>query len=268
MQSAAEKPTLTERLLGIFVCFQLVAIPLGSYIKLVPVRAAEVRGEINGDLQEKLSPDRWASAREPVQTVFDSIAWASSRWGEVSGQAQSWALFASFGKHAAMPAVELHWPADSGIPSVTLKCHFEPEDPSRYFYPPEPSCRRYNFEYRTCIFYWVALPSNFKSTNEYVQRVQDNVRDMHRSMSAFLHWRTQIYLRDHPCTPMPERVVLKARILPNPAPGESRHNRPATYEIPVAQWKPNQPESAEHLPIEAWDPQQNVFVLLPTREGT
>jgi hypothetical protein len=261
---AVTRPTISERLLGAFVCFQLLAIPLGSYIKLVPVRATEQRGELKGDLQEKLPPDRWATAREPMQTMFDAIAWVSSRWGEVSGQAQCWALFASFGQHAAMPAVELHWPAEAQREPVTLRCHFEPADPTRYFFPPEPACRRYNFEYRTVIFYWIAVPDDFSSPEKYRRRVLNNVHDMRRSMSAFLRWRTDKYLQEHPGTPTPERVVLQARILPNPKPGDSRLNRPSAYNIPVAQWRPG---GSNESAVDAWDPLQKQFVAVDKGGG-
>jgi hypothetical protein len=267
MNESRPKIRIRERLLGAFVCFQLLAIPIGSYIKLVPVRVPEHHGEINGDLQLSLPPEKWISAREPMQTIFDSVAWVSSRWGELTGQAQCWALFASFGKKAAFPVVELHWTEESGIPSVKLKTHFEPDDPCRYFYPPEPSCRLYNYEYRTCIFYWVASPAQFDDQEDYRKHAIDCVRDMHRSVGTFLRWRTEKYLKEHPGTPHPNRIVLIARVLPNPAPGTSRLSRPPAYEIPVAQWLPHRVNESQQLAIDAWDPVNHSFVRLEKRSS-
>lgn len=261
----AQPIRIRERLLGAFVCFQLVAIPLGSYIKLVPVRVPEHHGELNGDLQEKLPFEKWSSAREPLQTVFDSIAWVSSRWGEVTGQAQCWALFASFGKNAAIPVVELHWPSEFGLPMAVIRSHFDPADPNHYFYPPESSCRLFNYEYRTCIFYWIITPDQFSDPEKYRTMVTENVRDMHRSLVAFMRWRMEKYLADHPDLPKPERVVLKARIIPDPAPGTSRLLRPASYDVPLAQWLPDRASENSWLPIDAWDPVDRTFVRLTAR---
>src|SRR4051812_13406317 len=108
--AAPQRPGWRSLALGIFVCFQLVNIPLSNYIKLVPVRFPEYHGEINGDLQIRLSDE--AKPREPFQTVADTTSQVLSRWAELSGQGQCWALFTSFGTRAGFPVVELRWPVE------------------------------------------------------------------------------------------------------------------------------------------------------------
>lgn len=258
------RPNLRERLLGAFVCFQLIAIPLGSYIKLIPVRLPEHRGELMGDLQEPVSDP--SLCREPMQTVKDSIAYAVSRWAEVSGLGQSWALFATFGKQSAFPVVELRW--GDGRPAVELYSHFEPKDPSSYFYPPEPMCRLFNYEYRMVIGHWIWQEDlKAKEPEQYRGESLRVVRDMRRSLSTFLKWRVEQYLQQHSDAPTPDDVVLKAHILPNPSPGSSRLDRPEAFFIPVARWRPLASESHEYLALEAWDPLAGEFVRLPITEG-
>src|SRR5262245_48297156 len=112
-------PRLRERLLGAFVIFELILIPFASYIKLVPVRIEEPHGELIGELQVGLREG--ATVCEPVQKVKDALAFAISRWGEVTGQVQLWSLFVSFNEQAAMPTVELHWPAELKREPVELR---------------------------------------------------------------------------------------------------------------------------------------------------
>ncbi|MFL5329476.1 MAG: hypothetical protein ACJ8C4_11230 [Gemmataceae bacterium] len=243
------RPTLRERLLGAFVTFQLIAIPLGSYIKLVPARYPEHHGELNGDLQTQLP--KGAEVNEPLQKIKDATAYVMSRWGEVSGQAQCWALFATFGVQAAMPAVELQW-ADRD--PVTLRCYFEPANPSRYFYYPEPCCRLFNYEYRTVIYYWASKPQDYTKPEQYRKDSMQTAFEQRRSTMAYLRWKTAHYLEENPDLPVPTSVILKARISPDPSPGAWSLARPAGYEVPVARWQPADQAFA------VWDPIAKLFV--------
>jgi hypothetical protein len=250
-------------LLGAFVCFQLVAIPLGSFIKLVPVRLPQHRGEITADLQVTLEGRR--GAFEPLQSLFDAAAWTTARWAEVSGQTQCWALFTAFGKQSAFPLVELRWPEGSGRDPVRIGCHFEPADPAEYFYPPEPCCRRFNYEYRMVLFHMLR-PEDFPRPGQYRREALDCVRDLRRSLGAFLRWRMTTYLRDHPGTPEPECVTLWARVFPDPPPGAPRRPRPETVEVPFARWYPGRSVEPGFSPVEAFDLDVRQFVRLPLGE--
>lgn len=257
------RPTPRQRLLGAFVCFQLVAIPLGSFIKLVPVRLPQHRGEITADLQVTLEGRR--GAFEPLQSLFDAAAWTTARWAEVSGQTQCWALFTAFGKQSAFPLVELRWPEGSGRDPVRIGCHFEPADPAEYFYPPEPCCRRFNYEYRMVLFHMLR-PEDFPRPGQYRREALDCVRDLRRSLGAFLRWRMTTYLRDHPGTPEPECVTLWARVFPDPPPGAPRRPRPETVEVPFARWYPGRSVEPGFSPVEAFDLDVRQFVRLPLGE--
>jgi len=254
------RPTPRQRWLGAFVCFQLVAIPLGSLIKLVPVRLPQHRGEITADLQVTLNGRR--GTIEPLQAAFDAAAWGTARWAEVSGQTQCWALFTAFGKQSAFPLVELTWPEGSGRLPVRIVCHFEPADPAEYYFPPEPCCRRFNYEYRMVLFHMLR-PEDFPRLGQYRQEALDCVRNMRRSIGAFLRWRLDRYLRENAGVPEPECVTLVARVFPDPPPGSPRRPRPQTLEIPFARWYPGRPVEAGYSPVEAFDLESRTFVRLP-----
>jgi hypothetical protein len=254
------KNTLISLLLGAFVVFQLLFIPLGNYIKLVPVRIPDHHGEIDGELQVNLAPG--AKCREPIQTLFDATAWISSRWSEVSGQGQCWALFTGFGERASMPIVELRWPASDEREPVLLKSHFEPADPTNYFYWPEPCCRVWNYDNRMTLIHFAITHKTVPDPDAYRRECMNCVRDMRHSMSAYLRWKTDRYLKAHPDLPRPESATLIARVLPDPPPGTSYRDRPATIEIPLARWVLDAAVAPDEVPLEAWDPRAEKFVRL------
>ncbi|MBX7105396.1 MAG: hypothetical protein K1X57_15030 [Gemmataceae bacterium] len=250
--------TWRGRLLGLFVCWQLIAFPVGSYVKLVPARISMPAGEINGDLQIQLNSG--APASEPYQSAVDATAWTFARWSELTGQSQYWALFSSFSNRACFPVVELAWP---DRPPVRLSCYFEPADPTHYFYLPEPKCRLFNYEYRTVVFHLTGPPEDFPSPAEYRKQCIQSVRDRHQSTLAYLRWKSGRYLRDHPDLPTPASVTLIAHVFPNPAPGQSKNIRPPAFEIPVARWSPDRPAEPGMVPFEIWDPVESRYLRLP-----
>ena len=249
VEDARPRRLLRERILGCFVLFQLIAFPLGSYIKLVPIRFPEHRGELNGELQMRLADNQPVS--EPRQTILDATALTLMRWGELTGQSQCWALFATFGVQAAMPSVELQW---KDRDPVVLRCYFEPNDPSRYFYPPEPCCRLFNYEYRTVVYYWACKPSDITSNPEMHRReAMRTASDQRRSTTTYLRWKFEKYREQNPSMPMPDSIVLSARILPDPPAGAARSERPPTFEVPIARWTPRDDS------YEVWDPISKHF---------
>src|SRR4051794_28848278 len=97
---------LRSHALGIFICFQLLYLPAANFIKLVVLRLPESRGELDDDIQL-----RGQQFPERLQTLADATGTAFVRWGELTGQAQGWSLFAPiFGHQASLPALSLNDP--------------------------------------------------------------------------------------------------------------------------------------------------------------
>lgn len=246
------------RLLGFFVVFQFVYLPLSNYIKMVPVRIPEQHGELTDDQQRRRADT--APCREPFQTIVDTTSWCCSRWADVSGQIQCWALFASCSERASFPIVELHWPDDQRREPVRITSHFQPSDATNYFFWPEPCCRVWNYEYRMTVFHMAATRKLLPDDEQYRRLCLENVRDMRRSMSAYLRFKVDRYLAAHPGTPRPDHATLLARIMPNPSPGQSYRDRPPAFDVPVARWVPDSI-------LQAWDTTKQVFVGLPIEEA-
>lgn len=254
-----QRTNIVSYMLGGFVVFQLLFIPLGNYIKLVPVRIPEHHGEIDSELQRNAPPDM--KCREPMQTIFDYTATICSRWAEVSGQKQCWALFTGFGERASVPVVELRWDDGQHEP-VRLMSHFEPADPSNYFYWPEPCCRMWNYDNRMTLIHFAITPKTVPDPAVYRRECINCVRNMRKSMSAYLRWKTDRYLATHPNLPQPQTVTLIARIWPTPPPGTSNRDRSKAEEIPLARWTPARIVANDESPLEAWDPVGAEFVRL------
>src|SRR5262245_13907355 len=81
---------IASYLLGVFVCAQIVYLPLANIIQRVPRRMPPlpdemlVRHQCEGEV----------TTSEPVQSAIDAIGTATDRWGELTAQNQGWSLFA------------------------------------------------------------------------------------------------------------------------------------------------------------------------------
>src|SRR5947208_11851195 len=96
-----ERVAWRSYVLGLFILFQLVYLPAANFIKLIPLRLPESNGELDDDIQL-----RGHDLIEPLQTAADAAGTAFVRWGEWTGQAQGWSLFAPIvGHQASLPEV-------------------------------------------------------------------------------------------------------------------------------------------------------------------
>src|SRR5205823_6457860 len=113
------------------------------------------------------------------------------RWGELTGQAQGWALFAPvFGHQASLPLVEVHW-LDGRAVNV-LHSRFMPRDPNRYFRWPSYDCRLFNYEYRLTLLYWTWTKESFDTyPKDWQKAAIERVRRQQQSILSYLFWRTR-----------------------------------------------------------------------------
>jgi hypothetical protein len=244
------RPGLASVLLGVFIIWELVYLPAANFIKLLPVRQAPHKGELDDEVQ--IPADESASG--PAQVVRDGAAAVLSRWGELTGQAQGWALFApTFGHQASLPAV--------GFGGTTFHSSFKPVDPHVYFRTPWPSCRLFNYEYRLALLYWRWTPESYREhPEEWRQAAVRRVRWQHRSMLAYMRWRLDKYLRRNPKAVAPTVVGLYAELIPSPPPEAPDAMRQAPMTFGLARWLPGTPPPPGNLPIQAgraWLPEED-----------
>lgn len=225
-------------LLGAFILFQLAYLPMANVIKLVPLDLPESKGELDDDIQ--LHGRAFA---EPVQSVLDAVGVACLRWGELSGQAQGWSLFApAFGHQAALPIVTATRidPTTGQVKSETYRSRFEPADPARHFRWPESRCRLFNYEYRLALLYWVWSPEQFaEQPDAWRQAAMRRVQRQRRSMTE--------YMRRAAATA--DELVLSVRQIAGGA---------VQRDIPLARWSKANPTQ-----IQAWDPIDRKWLNVP-----
>src|SRR5262245_46191791 len=142
-QPRLDRPSLPSVLLGVVIVWQLLYLPAANFIKLLPVRLPPHKGELNDEVQ--LRADE--SARGPAQSVRDGLAFGLSRWGELTGQTQGWALFApTFGHQASLPVVTLNQRV-FGLRPGQFRSKFAPSEPPAYFPFHWPWCPLFNLQH-------------------------------------------------------------------------------------------------------------------------
>jgi hypothetical protein len=229
-------------LLGMFICFELLYLPASNFIKLIALRLPESKGELDDDIQL-----RGQQFPEPLQVVADATGTAFVRWGELTGQAQGWSLFAPiFGHQASLPAV--------GFGDGTIQSSFAPSDPNVYFRLPWPSCRLFNYEYRLTLLYWTWTEERYYSEDhEAVWRgaVNKRVRRQNRSLLCYLTWRMNDHLRKNTRSIKPTIVEIYAELFPAPPLDSPDSMRRANLLFPLARWSPAMTVPADCLPLQA-----------------
>ncbi|MCI0640278.1 MAG: hypothetical protein L0Y72_12530 [Gemmataceae bacterium] len=134
-------------LLGVFVVWQLVFIPAANTLEFLRFAADEdesgaldhVAGEMTGTGNHAAAPYRLLKS-----------------WSEMSGQWQSWSLFApTVGRLSGFLEVELRW--DTGRAAILLTNPNQPDDLHAYVRFGYSRFRKYES------FLWVALARFFRS---------------------------------------------------------------------------------------------------------
>lgn len=238
-------------LLGAFICFQLVYLPVANVIKLIPLQLPESNGELDDDIQL-----RGQALPEPVQVLFDAAGGVCQRWGELTGQSQGWSLFApQFGHQASLPVVTLAKIDPDAGRSInhSIVSRFIPADPGRWFRLPEPSCRLFNFEYRLALLYWIWSRESFADQPEaWRAAASRRVMRQQRSMQAYMAWRQRQFMEEYG-RPTNE-LILSARQI---ADGK------VTGEFNLSRWVQRDRPHPLFLSLQAWDPVDQVWAFIP-----
>jgi hypothetical protein len=258
---AGFRQRLLSRLLGAFICLQLIYLPVANALKLVPLRKPVPRSELFDDPQFRAPSDR-----SQLLAPLDFVGAACDRWGELTGQVQGWSLFAPYyGRMASMPVVVLIWrdpPREVRLPS-----HFAPADAER---PrpraPEPRCRLYNYEYRIAVAGWSWDPRPLAEQSvTLAENAALQAERMRRSIHAYLGWSWERNRTAHPGKRVPDVVELRAALYP--APDAATGIRPPGRDLPIAAWEPGVEPPPGHFPLKLFDPATGRTAWLPKEGG-
>lgn len=250
--------TLSQKLLGAFVVWQLLFLPLANLSSFVPHGRPE-DGEISDSRRRPVT----AESAPALQPAVDSVFTVVDRWAQLTGQVQAWWLFApSFPTHSTFPAVTFRWdcegpdaPAPPEVqPPVVLHTLLEPADPHHYLKMPGSFDRLFHYEIRLGLIFsgWDA-DSVARLPDEWQQATTERVRRQWRSMRAYLRWALAQFQREHPDLPPPSQAILSIRFYGTAAPPELPIRWLGPGEEPLARWCPGEPAKPGKLPLEVWD---------------
>ena len=292
--AAAQRPTWAQAFLGLFIFWQLLFLPAANYLAFFPHGQAE-----EGELSDSRSTPGEADAG-PVQSAINLAASITDAWAQLTGQAQAWWLFApDVPRSATFPIVELRWddaeesvpflasltaaPATangiqgvilwSGLypapafPPVRLRTVLEPNDLRCYFRPQSSFDRLFHYETRLGLIVSNCDKKTLAENAElWRSAFKERVRRQWRSMRAYLRWYVQHFQQEHPELPPPKQAILTIRIYPIPKPGEASVEWPASWEQPLARWRPDAPPRLDCLPVEAFDSVALRFISLNVKD--
>jgi hypothetical protein len=251
------KPGIRSILLGLFVLFQLLYLPLSNVIQLVPRDLPQQHGELDSAVQREGT----ATSCRPIPVAVNGVGLAIDRWGELSGQAQRWSLFApDVARQSCFPVITCYCVDRLNYATVTLGPDTASET-DHYFRWPSPLCRLFAYEsllavvYRNC-----SEVSLSQRQEEWGAAISERVRQQQNSLQAYFRWNLELFKKRYPDQPAPVEMVLHVLVMPSPKPGETV--RPASFEVPLARWFPKRSPNQEFLAVEAYDPTLKDFVRL------
>jgi hypothetical protein len=113
----------------------------------------------------------------------------------------------------------------------------EPTDIHAYIRFGQCRLRRYESQ-----FYINPKRRDGESTDDLARRLNEEIRDLikdyHGPILAYLRWRRDAWMRDHPGEPTPKQVLLMHRLYRIHGPNEE-HGWDGPFVLPMLRWQPN-----------------------------
>jgi hypothetical protein len=255
------RPTTAQVLLGLFVVGQLFFLFAANLLGLLESARPKLKDR---PLVEKLLPG-WSEKEGHSYDAFQVVTGLTSRWAQLTGQPQDWSLFApNVTDRIPFLAVELRW--DDGRVEL-LPSENEPADLNGFLRIGKFRLRRYE----ACLDLTLFIPEGKTAADmslDWRDQIERRVRDEWRSMHAYLRWRMQSFLRDHPDVPPPKQAILLVRLYVIPAPESRPH--PWAWRLnnvqQIARWRPAADGQRGSMPVEWYDPVVQRFDRLSIDE--
>lgn len=255
-RSTKRSPGMKSILLGLFVFFQLIYLPLSNVLQLVPREIPPQKGgsDIRVQREGTLTDNR------AIQDAVNGLGAAIDRYGQLSGQVQAWSLFApDFGTQTIVPLVEFEFVDENDRYLMRSDPPILSVDPDNYFRWPGSYSRMVGNEFLLCVVYWAFNEDSLQQHGpEWRDAIRRHVVRMEKSLLAYFRLNLATLKKAHPDLPEPRTATLKVSIHPSPAPGQ--RERPPAFTMPLARWNLDRKDDPKYLPIEAFDPVANEFV--------
>jgi hypothetical protein len=280
------RPSPRQVILGLFVLWQLVFLIASNLIGLYHDAQGHITGPDLSAAVDRVMPG-YTSKRGHSWEITDEFATALRRWAQLTGQPQSWGLFAPNVYHATgFPAVVLLWDdaptagpefvslmarlnSDSDKPAPATQSAdllpSENEPPDRYHFLRLGRFRLRRLE-SPLILYLTQKPEETVSEAQkrWASRIQDHVSENADMIETYLKWRFSAYQERHPERPQPKQLVLVERVYsilpPDDASGNCWSERTV---LPLARWQPDAHRTSDQRAIERFNPVTDQFEYVP-----
>jgi hypothetical protein len=255
--------------LGVFIVWQLLFLPAANLCGVL----TEARNRLAEWPPLGQAAPEWTRGRGTLHRTTEAVAGVTARWAEVTGQPQSWSLFApEVGPDVAFVAVELRWDDDPlpvsapcrrlaplaasnilewlalqtaalrgerpDVPSpVLLLSDNEPADPHAYFRLGRFRLRRYEDNIDLILDNPEGKPTE-RMADAWNQKIEVQVWRAGSCHLAYLRWRRESFRRAHPDLPPPRQVLLYTRTYRIPEPGSNPWDWQGPEQLPLLRWRP------------------------------
>jgi hypothetical protein len=262
--------TLARAVLTLFVLGQFIFLLTSNFLGVEePLREAFKKWYWKDNWHKDESVPEFVEGKgDAYKTYFDTPRIYTKHWAQLTGQPQSWGLFApDAGRELPFPAVELRWDdedwpdwadklrlADSRPAPLVVLSDNEPLDRRSYVKFALFRVRKYEEQ----ITPFATNQDSFfdPATSAWQAQIQKKVRKESDCMYNYLRWRLQIYQQANPNMPPPTQVILLVRTfnIPTP-PGPDPWEWNDLGEDRVARWLPSAPLDPKHYRyVECYNP--------------
>ena len=243
-------------LLGVFIVAQLLFLFSANLLGFLQDTRPRMT-DWQRHIAETIAPG-WPHAKGPAWNLASHLAKADRIWGELTGQTQSWSLFAPIiGRECVFPALEVRW--HDADPAELVLSDNEPPEPNHFIRIGNYRMRRY--ESNLC----VALTPDADETPEQTHtRWRDAIRqhatDYAQIIRGYLRWRLDQIMARRPGRDVPRQVTLVMRRYHINDYGAGPPYWDGPFTVPVARTQGN----GETL--EWFDPAEKRYHALPEDE--
>jgi hypothetical protein len=288
---SAHRPSL---LLGLFIIGQLGFLAAANVLDMVTGAQPGIPEAIKPAV-EKVAPG-WTKKTGHFWELTQMTSSLTRFWGQVTGQPQSWSLFAPLvAGESTFPALRLIYEEDprtapaisrtvsllaagDGVQAMALAALLHPETK-----PPGPILQHSDNEprdldgyFRLGLFRLRRLENNLvlpllkredeapeETRRRWKGEIEKYVRENGDLLHAYMEWRSRSLQRRHSDLGPPCQVILLMRVVRTRPPEDSPPFWEEPMEYPVARWLPQVRWPADYWPIEMFDPETQRFESVP-----
>lgn len=225
---------LISYLLGGFICWELVFLPLSNLWLLVPRETPPLPSEILSQYQRTGR----ATPNDTLQEGLEAVGKVTDAWAFGTGQYPGWALFAPTFPNAGA-FIEMRFATTDGR-IAEWRSPFEPEDAARYVRFKPADHRLFNREILYALIYANWKRDSFRTRGpEWKEAINEHVLAFRPSLCRYIQWRIREWQAANPGVYV-TRVDLGVRVfVTNATSADPVRQDPVL--VPLARWESDKP---------------------------